>query len=157
MKGYLAIFAVSLAVASLLLVDAAPQAEVHSRAKRGFKSYFENYLDEMATSACVAMGSTGSLYFAVRRTCTSSNTQNCHSLCTSHQVRKEAQIWNPNKLLNSKCVESLHVYKGRPSLADNKNADTDVNKVGLAIYRYHSCHSSSCGPNYCCCSGPYEG
>ena len=36
-------------------------------------------------------------------------------------------------------MESFHIYKNRPSLADNKYSDTDTMKVGLAIYHYHSC------------------
>ncbi|CAB4005664.1 Hypothetical predicted protein [Paramuricea clavata] len=151
MKGYLAIFAVLIVVYFLNLTDAASKPLVIERKKRSFKSYFENYFDEMATSACVAMGSKRGLYFAVRRKCGSF--ASCKEICTSYTIRRQAQIWDPSKLLHSSCVESLHIYKNRPSLADNKKADTDVNKVGLTIYRYKTCNSRGCGPNYCCCTG----
>ena len=58
------------------------------------------------------------------------------------------------RLLNSVCVDSLHVYKQHTSLAENKDQETDINKVGITIYRYKSCHDRGCGPNYCCCTGP---
>ena len=154
MKKYLGIFAILIVVNSLELINAAPKPKVNQRTKRGFKSYFENYLDEMANSACVAMGTKGGLYFAVRRECKAG--PSCYSICTSNTIRKQGQIWDKNKLLDTECVESLHVYKQRPSLADNKDQDTDVNKVGLAIYRYKTCHTTGCGPNYCCCTGPYN-
>ena len=31
-------------------------------------------------------------------------------------------------------MESLHVYKHRPSLADNKYSETDLYKVGMTIF-----------------------
>ena len=73
---------------------------VHSvankRIKRSFRSYFDNYLDEMATSACVAIGNDAGLYFAVRRACGSYG-PSCNDICTSHTIRKQAQIWDPKK------------------------------------------------------------
>merc|ERR1719354_1274496 len=40
------------------------------RSRRGFRSYFYNYLDEIAMSVCASIPSEGpGLLYAVRRTC----------------------------------------------------------------------------------------
>ncbi|XP_046859485.1 uncharacterized protein LOC124452900 [Xenia sp. Carnegie-2017] len=119
------------------------------RNKRSFKSYFENYLDEMATSACAGMAKKTGVYMGVRRACTSGAT--CKRICQSLKLLGRL----PGGTRNSDCVESFHVYERQPSLADSKLSDTDVNKIGQAIYRYKSCYANGCGPNYCCCRGYY--
>ncbi|XP_046855309.1 uncharacterized protein LOC124448341 [Xenia sp. Carnegie-2017] len=114
-----------------------------------FESYFENYLDEMATSACAALGKEHGVYLGVRRACSKSS-PNCASICRSLIGTV------PGRTKHSECVDSFHVYKNQPSLAVNKHADTDVGKVGQAIKRYFSCNVKySCGPNYCCCRAYY--
>jgi len=118
------------------------------RNRRGFRSYFYNYLDEIAMSVCASIPSEGpGLLYAVRRTCGEKST--CKDICTDqklrHQGPKEVQS------LQWACSESLHVYKRQPSLADNYEDYTDSHKLGLAIYRHYSCTIGGCGPNYCCC------
>lgn len=118
------------------------------RTRRGFRSYFYNYLDEIAMSVCASIPSEGpGLLYAVRRTCGEKST--CKDICTDqklrHQGPKEVQS------LQWACSESLHVYKRQPSLADNYEDYTDSHKLGLAIYRHYSCTIGGCGPNYCCC------
>ena len=66
------------------------------RMKRSFRSYFNNYFDEMATSACVAIGHDAGLYFAVRRHC-GLVAPSCYDICKSHTIRKQGQIWDPEK------------------------------------------------------------
>ncbi|XP_004210545.1 uncharacterized protein LOC100202164 isoform X2 [Hydra vulgaris] len=118
------------------------------RDRRGFRSYFYNYLDEIAMSICASIPSEGpGLLYAVRRTCGEKST--CKDICTDPKLRKQGPkevqslIWA--------CSESLHVYKRQPSLADNYEDYTDSHKLGLAIYRHYSCTIGGCGPNYCCC------
>ncbi|XP_048586089.1 uncharacterized protein LOC116611361 isoform X1 [Nematostella vectensis] len=118
------------------------------RHRRGFRSYFYNYLDEIAMSICSAIPADGpGLIYAVRRTC--GDKDDCRKICTDPKLReqgpKEVQqlTWN--------CTESLHVYKRQPSLADNYDNYTDSRKLGLAVFRHHSCTVVGCGPNYCCC------
>ncbi|XP_046855340.1 uncharacterized protein LOC124448375 [Xenia sp. Carnegie-2017] len=114
-----------------------------------FKSYFENYFDEMATSACAAIATKSGAYMGVRRTCSKSSAS-CATICQSLIGTL------PGGTKHSECVDSFHVYKHQPSLAVNKNADTDVDKIGQAIYRYFSCNEKNyCGPNYCCCRAFY--
>jgi len=123
-------------------------ADMLKRQRRGFRSYFYNYLDEIAMSVCASIPSEGpGLLYAVRRTCGEKST--CKDICTDqklrHQGPKEVQS------LQWACSESLHVYKRQPSLADNYEDYTDSHKLGLAIYRHYSCTIGGCGPNYCCC------
>lgn len=123
-------------------------ADILKRNRRGFRSYFYNYLDEIAMSVCASIPSEGpGLLYAVRRTCGEKST--CKDICTDqklrHQGPKEVQS------LQWACSESLHVYKRQPSLADNYEDYTDSHKLGLAIYRHYSCTIGGCGPNYCCC------
>jgi len=118
------------------------------RSRRGYRSYFYNYLDEIAMSICAALPSEGpGLIYAVRRTCGEKPT--CKDICTDHALRKQG----PKEVqsLQWACQESLHVYKRQPSLADNYEEYTDSHKLGLAIYRHYSCTIGGCGPNYCCC------
>lgn len=123
------------------------QAE-HMRFRRGFRSYFYNYLDEIAMSICASIPSEGpGLLYAVRRTCGEKAT--CKEICTDPKLRKQG----PKEVQNLQwaCAESLHVYKRQPALADNYEDYTDSHKLGLAIYRHYSCTIGGCGPNYCCC------
>lgn len=118
------------------------------RSRRGYRSYYYNYLDEIAMSICAALPSEGpGLIYAVRRTCGEKPT--CKDICTDHALRKQG----PKEVqsLVWACSESLHVYKRQPSLADNYEEYTDSHKLGLAIYRHFSCTIGGCGPNYCCC------
>jgi len=118
------------------------------RYRRGFRSYFYNYLDEIAMSICASIPSEGpGLLYAVRRTCGEKAT--CKDICTDPKLRKQG----PKEVqsLQWGCSESLHVYKRQPSLADNYEDYTDSHKLGLAIYRHYSCTIGGCGPNYCCC------
>jgi hypothetical protein len=118
------------------------------RSRRGYRSYFYNYLDEIAMSICAALPSEGpGLIYAVRRTCGEKAT--CKDICTDHALKKQG----PKEVqsLQWACQESLHVYKRQPSLADNYEEYTDSHKLGLAIYRHYSCTIGGCGPNYCCC------
>eukprot|EP00794_Sanderia_malayensis_P020642 gene20642-22677_t len=118
------------------------------RNRRGFRSYFYNYLDEIAMSICASIPSEGpGLLYAVRRTCGEKAT--CQEICTDAKLRKQG----PKEVqsLQWTCSESLHVYKRQPALADNYEDYTDSHKLGLAIYRHYSCKIGGCGPNYCCC------
>ncbi|XP_065069155.1 uncharacterized protein LOC135694375 [Rhopilema esculentum] len=118
------------------------------RSRRGFRSYFYNYLDEIAMAICASIPSEGpGLLYAVRRTCGEKAT--CKDICTDAKLRKQG----PKEVQNLQwaCTESLHVYKRQPALADNYEDYTDSHKLGLAIYRHYSCTIGGCGPNYCCC------
>lgn len=118
------------------------------RTRRGYRAYYYNYLDEIAMSICASLPSEGpSLVYAVRRTCGEKET--CKDICTDHQLRKQG----PKEVqgLAWTCLESLHVYKRQPALADNYEEYTDSHKLGLAIYRHYTCTIGGCGPNYCCC------
>ncbi|KAJ7365428.1 hypothetical protein OS493_005535 [Desmophyllum pertusum] len=120
----------------------------HLRVRRAFRAYYYNYLDEIAMATCAAIPSSGpGLIYAVRRTC--GEKPNCKDICTDHALRKQG----PKEVQNLAwhCKESLHVYKRQPALKDNYEEYTDSHKLGLAVYRHHSCTVSGCGPNYCCC------
>ena len=73
----------------------------------------------------------------------------CKHICTEESLHQQA----PSEIRNLTwdCIESLHVYKRQPALADNYDEDTDPHKLGLAVFRHYSCTVSGCGPNYCCC------
>ena len=56
--------------------------------RRGFRSYFNNYLDEMAMAICASIPSDGpSLVYAVRRTCGEKAT--CRDSCTDAKLREQ--------------------------------------------------------------------
>ena len=118
------------------------------RYRRGFRSYFYNYLDEMAMSICASIPSDGpGLIYAVRRTC--GEKANCQNICTDSKLRQQGD--SEVRRLTWSCTESLHVYKRQPALADNYDKYSDSHKLGLAVFRHHSCTIGGCGPNYCCC------
>eukprot|EP00294_Goniomonas_avonlea_P005608 CAMPEP_0114551806 /NCGR_PEP_ID=MMETSP0114-20121206/6795_1 /TAXON_ID=31324 /ORGANISM="Goniomonas sp, Strain m" /LENGTH=783 /DNA_ID=CAMNT_0001736655 /DNA_START=8 /DNA_END=2359 /DNA_ORIENTATION=- len=94
----------------------------------------------LAQSVCSALAPGGWAY-AVKRTCRGRRT--CRDICggtTESQARSAG-----NRSLQ--CVNSLHVYHNQPFRRDNTR--------GLKVYKYNSCTSSSCGPNYCCCQASY--
>ncbi|CAH3024075.1 unnamed protein product [Porites evermanni] len=120
----------------------------HIRVRRGFRSYFYNYLDEIAMATCAAIPSNGpGLIYAIRRTC--GEKANCKDICTDPKLRQQGP--KEVRKLTWDCTESIHVYKRQPSLADNYDEYADSHKLGLAVFRHHSCAISKCGPNYCCC------
>ena len=58
------------------------------RSRRGFRSYFYNYLDEIAMSICSAIPSEGpGLIYAVRRTCGEKMT--CRDICKDKSLMKQ--------------------------------------------------------------------
>ena len=60
------------------------------RVRRGFRSYFYNYLDEIAMSICASIPSEGpGLLYAVRRTCGEKAT--CKDICTDPKLRKQGK------------------------------------------------------------------
>lgn len=81
------------------------------------------------------------------RTC--GEKDDCKHICTDPKLRQQG----PKEVqdLTWDCMESIHVYKRQPALADNYDEYTDSHKLGLAVFRHHSCCVSKCGPNYCCC------
>ncbi|XP_031575366.1 uncharacterized protein LOC116308971 isoform X2 [Actinia tenebrosa] len=119
-------------------------------AKRGYGSYYSNsYFDQIAMSVCASLPSPAAkrIIFPVRRRCPSKDS--CDQICKSRTVIAQLYPWANG---SPHCMESLHLYKGRPQLAPNPGStNIDVNRVGLVIKRYHSCHVTECGPNYCCC------
>ncbi len=64
---------------------------VNERKKRSFHSYFENYLDEMATSVCTSLAKAGGYTFTVRRACVLG--PSCHHICTSATIKKQLPNW----------------------------------------------------------------
>ena len=53
-----------------------------------------------------------------------------------------------------RCINSLHVYTHvRRQLSFDISKDT--NQLGLKIFKYNSCASTGCGPNFCCCWVPH--
>lgn len=115
----------------------------------GFRSYFNNYYDEIATSTCTALSASHNVrghIAGVRRAC-SASTASCADICTNAKKTPYfSGTW--------KCFDALHIYK-KPSedLSDNFEKENDSGKVGLYTYRYGGCGGSFCGPNYCCCVG----
>ncbi|XP_048585882.1 uncharacterized protein LOC116620150 isoform X1 [Nematostella vectensis] len=109
-------------------------------------SLYYNYYDEIATSVCSSVPNRSGMRFAVRRKCPSTST--CQQICTGAKVTAQLQ-WSWTKHMTFDCIESLHIYKNRPVLSPDSNADTG--KIGLLVWRYHTCNRASCGPNYCCC------
>lgn len=100
----------------------------------------------MATCAATPMEGPG-LVYAIRRTC--GEKEDCRRICSDPKLRQQGP---PEvRKLSWDCIESLHVYKRQPALADNYDEDTDSHKLGLAVFRHHSCRVAGCGPNYCCC------
>ncbi|XP_027044420.1 uncharacterized protein LOC113672341 [Pocillopora damicornis] len=135
---------------SFLVADSVKRSHLqdHLRVRRGFRSYFYNYLDEIAMATCAAIPSNGpGLIYAVRRTC--GEKPDCKHICTDKKLREQGPKEVHN--LTWDCTESLHVYKRQPALADNYDEYTDSHKLGLAVFRHHSCTVADCGPNYCCC------
>lgn len=60
------------------------------RSRRGFRSYFYNYLDEIAMSVCASIPSEGpGLLYAVRRTCGEKST--CKDICTDQKLRHQGK------------------------------------------------------------------
>ena len=60
------------------------------RFRRGFRSYFYNYLDEIAMSICASIPSEGpGLLYAVRRTCGEKST--CKDICMDPKLRKQGK------------------------------------------------------------------
>merc|ERR550534_3300652 len=67
------------------------------RSRRGFRSYFYNYLDEIAMSVCASIPSEGpGLLYAVRRTCGEKST--CKDICTDQKRfnRYNGHVPNPS-------------------------------------------------------------
>ena len=65
--------------------------EALKRFRRGFRSYFYNYLDEIAMSICASIPSEGpGLIYAVRRTCGEKAT--CKDICTDPKLRKQGMF-----------------------------------------------------------------
>merc|ERR550534_1509880 len=64
------------------------------RSRRGFRSYFYNYLDEIAMSVCASIPSEGpGLLYAVRRTCGEKST--CKDICND---QKKCNLCNGHAL-----------------------------------------------------------
>lgn len=122
---------------------------VKNKVRRGFRSYeyfilHHNYLDEKAMSVCASVAAYRGYVFAVKRKCGEKAT--CQQICTSNKVAKQVKR-GKNK---PNCAESLHIWGRRPH---TKDTDVhEVHRVGLMIYRYHSCNRAGCGPNFCCCT-----
>lgn len=58
------------------------------RSRRGFRSYFYNYLDEIAMSICASIPGEGpGLLYAVRRTCGEKST--CKDICSDPKLKKQ--------------------------------------------------------------------
>lgn len=88
------------------------------------------FKDELAQSTCTALlPEKANHVYAVRRKCPQKAA--CNTIC-SH--------------LGKTCFNSLHVYDAASIGYD------ETDKVGLHMYRYNSCTSAGCGPNFCCCS-----
>merc|ERR1719312_262332 len=106
-----------------------------------------NYVDVLATEsdviaqgACVGMNNQEGWVYAVRRNC-ASNQPTCKEICELKSLAsQDSQVASKA----GKCEMALHVYASRPQL-------TEVNQLGPKVYRYKSCRSGGCGPNYCCC------
>lgn len=77
---------------------------------------------------------------AVPRTCSSSN-RDCNFICS--RVSRTATDTQRRSARNNVCINSIHIY--------NEAYSTRLDYAGLKIYKYNSCRTSSCGPNYCCC------
>ncbi|KAL4230952.1 hypothetical protein ACF0H5_011325 [Mactra antiquata] len=88
-----------------------------------------DFADQVALSTCASLPEASGYIYAVRRQC-SKLSVSCEETCKGQQL---------------KCFNSLHVYKGSPTLDRD-----DVGKLGLYLYRYNAC-SGGCGPNFCCC------
>ncbi|XP_045169427.2 uncharacterized protein LOC123532133 [Mercenaria mercenaria] len=97
----------------------------------GFVQSF-NYKDEIAQGTCTSLITEPDHVYAVRRTCTSNAADTCDTVCSK---------------MGKTCFNSLHVYNGVELTA------SDTGKEALHTYRYNSCESAGCGPNFCCCSG----
>ena len=68
-------------------------------------------------------------------------TVSCDQICANMgQSAKDGQRKNASTNL---CIDSLHIYDDEPS--------TESGVPGLKTYRYRSCTTGGCGPNYCCC------
>mmetsp|Transcript_63427 Transcript_63427/g.150315 ORF Transcript_63427/g.150315 Transcript_63427/m.150315 type:complete len:104 (+) Transcript_63427:188-499(+) len=94
---------------------------------------------EEAQATCTALaphGKNGWVY-AVKRVC--GEARNCEQVCGD---LSESQA-KGSGYKNLSCLNSLHIYGNQPW--------TSYDKVGLKTYRYNSCKSGGCGPNYCCC------
>ena len=83
-----------LPIKQVLSTDAAAsshdEGETLTRFRRGFRSYFYNYLDEIAMSICASIPSEGpGLMYAVRRTCGEKAT--CKDICTDSKLRKQGR------------------------------------------------------------------
>ncbi|XP_013408903.1 uncharacterized protein LOC106172656 isoform X1 [Lingula anatina] len=104
-----------------------------------------NYYDEIAQATCTAMNTRAGWVFAVRRKC-NSWTLPCQYICSSPSLAAQDPSVSSRGL---ECFNSLHVYQDRPVLPSDIQSGT--NMLGLEVYRYQSCYSGSCGPNYCCC------
>ncbi|CAH1246134.1 Hypp7661 [Branchiostoma lanceolatum] len=113
---------------------------------------YYNYYDELAQSICTAATNQPSFIFAIRRDCRpNGDGVMCNAMCKSRRAAMISAVGNQGS--TSECIDAVHVYKNRPVLSPDHEAD--AGKVGLAAYRYYSggCtwRANHCGPNYCCC------
>ncbi|XP_064612003.1 uncharacterized protein LOC135475956 [Liolophura sinensis] len=101
-----------------------------------------NFYDVMAQAACAARGTTTNRIWAMRRSC--SGVKTCHQICNGHRLT---------------CIHAYHVYKNPKILLENSDMQTDEGVNGLSMTNYVggcSWRAGHCGPNYCCCEGPWN-
>lgn len=77
---------------------------------------------------------------AVPRTCSGSN-KDCNHICST--VPKTALDSQRKGAKHNVCINSIHIY--------NQAYSTKLDSAGLKTYKYNSCRTGGCGPNYCCC------
>ena len=91
----------------------------------------------LAQATCTALVPPGQEFvFAVRRDC--GGGVSCNDICDGLFEAQAGQL---------ACFDALHVYAN----ANQPAATTGV--LGLKTLRYDTCLHTTCGPNYCCCSG----
>ena len=91
-----------------------------------------DYLHMLAQSACTAMAPWGRVN-AVRRTC-SDDAPDCRAVC---------------RAIGTTCFNALHVYHWTDWVTPLERSA--AGQESLEIFKYDSCVSQHCGPNFCCC------
>lgn len=97
-----------------------------------------------AESVALTMSTRNGWTYAVKRHCTSGGTLTCHNICNKLSEAQATSSGSPYL----KCTNSLHIYGNQPAPGPHA--------LGLKTYRYNSCSSTGCGPNYCLCWAGYN-
>lgn len=105
-----------------------------------FGKPLDTYPQLQAQAACVAEKADRSgWHSAIPRKCSGQVT--CETICKGLPLHAPDSQRRDAK--NHVCLNSFHLY--------NQGFSKKEHMAGLKTYKYNSCKSAGCGPNFCCC------